>query len=265
MNIVVCMKQVPDTETRIRLKPDLSDIETEGIKYIINPYDEFAIEEALRIKERFGQGLVTLITLGPQRATEALRTGLAMGADEAIHINDPFFEGCDQYITAKALARAIKNIPYDLILCGRQAIDDDSAQVYAYIAEFLDIPYVSFVIKLEILQDRKSLIAHRVIEGGAFEVVESPLPAIISATKGLNEPRYASLPGIMKAKKKEIKNLTASDLGFTQDEGGSRGSRIKIKKYYYPPERKPGRIIEGEPEDAVRELVRLLREEAKII
>lgn len=265
MNIVVCIKQVPDTETKIKLKSDFSGIETEGIKYIINPYDEFAIEEALRIKDRFGQGVVTLITVGPSRATEALRTGLAMGADEAIHINDPFFEGCDQFITAKALAAAIKNINYDLILCGRQAIDDDSAQVYAYLAEFLDLPFVSFVIKLDISQDKKSLVAHRVIEGGSFEVVESSLPAIIAATKGLNEPRYASLPGIMKAKKKEIKILKASDLGFANGDDGSRESKIKIKKYHYPPERKPGRIIDGEPEACVKELVRLLREEAKVI
>ncbi len=264
MNILVCMKQVPDTETKIVINPSASGIVTEGIKYVMNPYDEFAVEEALRIKEKLG-GTVTIVSMGPARATEAIRTALAMGADKGVHLNDPAFEGADSYATAKVLASAIEKLPFDIILTGKQAVDHDNAQVYAALAEMLDIPHVSVVTKLDIAQDGKSAVAEREIEGGAKEVVHTSLPAIIAAQKGLNEPRYASLPGIMKAKKKPIDTINLAGTGLTADEVGEKGSKLKITKYYLPPERQAGKKLEGEPEEVTKQLVSLLREEAKVI
>jgi len=266
LNVLVCIKRVPDTETVIKIKPDASGIVTEGIKYITSPYDEFAIEEGLRIKEKFGDGSVTLITLGPKDAVENLRTGLAMGADRAIILNDPAFEGGDTYSTALALAQCIKNLEYDMILCGRQAIDDDCAQIPGILSEFLGIPQVTWVIKLEVAEDKKTAIAYRLIEGGAQEVIEVQLPAIISVTKGINEPRYASLPGIMKAKKKEVREINCQSLGLSPEEVGEKGAKLKILKFSPPPERAAGKIIEGaDAAEKAAKLVKLLREEAKVI
>lgn len=263
MNVIVCMKQVPDTETLIRVKPDGSGIVTEDIKYVMNPYCEFAVEEALRIREKFG-GQSVLITMGPPRAVEALRTGLAMGADRAIHLNDPAFEGADGFTTAKALAEVIRKESYDLILCGKQAVDDDMAQVGQSLAELLNLPHVTLITKLEIFPDQKKARATREIEGGR-EVVEVTLPAVFTCQKGLNEPRYASLPGIMKAKKKEIKPINLAALGLPADQVGSAGAKIKIRKYSPPPSRAAGKMISGEVAEAARQLVKLLREEAKVV
>lgn len=264
MDILVCMKQVPDTETKIQINAEGTGIVTDGIKYVMNPYDEFAVEEALRIKEKLG-GTVTIVSMGPQRATEAIRTGLAMGADKGVHLNDPAFEGADSYATAKALAAAIKPLSCDIILCGKQAVDEDNAQVYAALAEMLDIPHASVVTKLEIADDGKSATAEREVEGGAKEVIQTPLPALIAAQKGLNEPRYASLPGIMKAKKKPIDAVDVAASGLSADEVGVKGSKLKTTKFSLPPERAAGKILEGEPEEVSAQVVKLLREEAKVI
>jgi electron transfer flavoprotein beta subunit len=264
VNILVCMKQVPDTETKIQINAEGSGILTEGIKYVMNPYDEFAVEEALRIKEKLG-GTVTIVSMGPARATEAIRTALAMGADKGVHLNDPAFEGADSYATAKALAAAIKTLPHDVILGGKQAVDNDNAQVYAALAELLGIPHVSVVTKLEIGADGKSATAEREVEGGAKEVIQASLPALFAAQKGLNEPRYASLPGIMKAKKKPIDVVDLAKSGLSADEVGAKGSKLKALKYALPPEREAGKKLEGEPEELAVKLVKLLREEAKAI
>jgi electron transfer flavoprotein beta subunit len=221
VKIVVCLKQVPDTETKIEVKPDGSGIVEEGIKYIMNPYDEFAVEEALRIREKFAQGEVIIVSLGPPRAQEAIRTALAMGADRAVHLWDDGFTGSDSFVGAKIMARALKDLSFDLILAGKQAVDDDCSQIPQILGELLDIPQVTVVEKLEISEDRKKALAYRRIEGGAREVVEVELPAIISCEKGLNEPRYASLTGIMTAKKKELKTLCLSELGLDPSEVGS--------------------------------------------
>jgi electron transfer flavoprotein beta subunit len=262
MKIIVLVKQVPDTETKVQVKPGETEISTEGVTYVINPYDEFAIEEALKINEAGGGGEVTLVALGWDKAAEALRTGLAMGADKAIHLNDPAFLGADAYSTAVAIAKAVQKTEYDLILCGKQAIDYDNHQVGVRVAELLGIPHVAVVTKLEI-QDGKA-VAHREIEGGA-EVVETPLPAVITCQKGLNEPRYASLKGIMKAKKKPLEKKTPADIDASPDEVGKAGAKTTVLSMTPPPERAAGRVVEGEPEDAAREVVKLLREEAKII
>ena len=263
MNVIVCMKQVPDTEALIKVKSDGSGISTEEIKYVMNPYCEFAVEEALRIKEKFG-GQAVLVTLGPQKAVEALRTGLAMGADRAIHLNDPAFERADGLSTARALAEAIKKEPFDLILCGKQAVDDDMAQVGPSLAEFLNLPHVTLITKLEIGADQKKAKVTREVDGGK-EVIEVALPAVFTCQKGLNEPRYASLPGIMKAKKKEVKPINLAALGLPADQVGAAGAKTKILKYLPPPSRPPGKIVPGEVLEAAKNLVRLLREEAKAI
>ncbi len=264
MDILVCMKQVPDTETKIQINPEGSGIVTEGIKYVMNPYDEYAVEEALKIKEKLG-GSVTIVSMGPDRATEAIRTALAMGADKGVHLNDAAFEGADSYATAKALAAAIKNVPYDIILGGKQAVDNDNAQVYAALAELLDIPHVSIVTKLEVADDGKSAVAEREVEGGAKEVIEASLPALFAAQKGLNEPRYASLPGIMKAKKKPIDVVDLAASGLSADEVGEQGSKLKAVAYSLPPERAAGKVLEGDPAELAAQVAKLLREEAKAI
>ncbi|MDY6843155.1 MAG: electron transfer flavoprotein subunit beta/FixA family protein [Thermodesulfobacteriota bacterium] len=264
MNIVVCLKQVPDTEAQIKIGSDGKTIDTQDIKWIINPYDEFGVEEALRIKEKLG-GTVTILCMGPQRAVESIRTALAMGADKAVHLCDPALENGDAMSAAKALAAALKGMEYDLIWCGKQATDDDSAQFGSILSEYLGLPEVNVVVKCEVSEDQKSVTTNRQIEGGE-EVVECQLPAVLTAQKGLNEPRYASLPGIMKAKKKELKTLTLSDIGLSADEVGKAGSNTEISKMSLPSGRTAAQIIEGEgAEETAPKLAMTLRMEAKII
>jgi electron transfer flavoprotein beta subunit len=264
MNSIVCMKQVPDTEAQIRVNPDGSGIVDSAIKFVMNPYDEYGVEEALLLKEKFG-GTVTIVCLGPERAIEAIRTGLAMGADKAVHLDDPAFEGGDAFSTAKALAAAIKGMECDLIFCGKQAIDDDLAQVGPALAEMLGIPQIVVVTKVEVSEDGKKAKVNRQIIGGE-EIIEVPLPAVLTVQKGLNEPRYASLPGIMKAKKKEVKSIKIADLGLDPNGVGKAGAKTQILKMYSPPQRESGNIIEGETaEETAPKLAKLLREEAKVI
>jgi len=257
VNIVACVKQVPDTEAQIKVKPDGSGIEEGGIKWVMNPYDEYCVEEGLKMKEKFG-GDVTIVCLGPARAMETIRTALAMGADKGIHISDPALENADAYTTASALAAAIKGVPYDVILCGQRAIDDDSGQVGSVLAELLGIPQVTVVTKVEV--DGQKVKVVRPIEGAQL-VIESALPAVVTATKGLNEPRYASLPGIMKAKKKPVDVKDAAALGISVD------AKAKVGKFIPPPARPPGKIIcaDDTPEGKAAEVAKLLREEAKVI
>jgi len=264
VNIIVCLKQVPDTESQIKVAADGKSIETGDIKWVMNPYDEFGVEEALRIKEKSG-GEVTVIGLGPKRVTESIRTALAMGADKGILIEDPALENSDALATAKALAAAIKGLDFDLILTGQRGVDDDMGIVGATLAEFLDIPQLSVVVKVEISEDGKSVKVNRPIEGQTL-VIESSLPAVITAQKGLNEPRYASLPGIMKAKKKPLEVKTLADLGLDPSHFGEVARKLKIVELTPPPKREAGKIVEGEtPEEKAAALVRLLREEAKAI
>jgi len=264
VNIAVCIKQVPDTETKIVLNPDSTDIVTEGIKWVMNPYDEYAVEEALKIKEKYG-GKVTILCLGPERSVEAIRTALAMGADDAILLNDPAFEGGDSFTTALALSKALEQLEYDIILTGKQAVDLDCSQVFAGLAEFLSLPYVAIVVGLELFPDQKKALAKRETEGGEKELIEVTLPAVFACQKDLNTPRYASLPGIMKAKKKEIKKFGLAELCLNPEHVGTKGSKLKKGKYSLPPQRKAGIKIEGEIPEAAAKLVKLLREEAKII
>lgn len=263
MNVVVCLKQVPDTELSLSIAQGGLDIDRSDLNNVINPYDEYAIEEALRIKEKFG-GEVTLVAVGPERYEEALRGGLAMGADKAIHVKDDALEGSDPLVIAYVLSKVIKGVDHDLILCGKQAIEDDSGQVGPALAEYLSLPQVTVVTKLEVDIDSRKAVAHREVEGG-IEVVETSLPAVMTAQKGLNEPRYASLRGMMKAKKMPVEAKTLADLGISSDEVGTTGSKTHLIELTYPPKRSAGRILEGEHVEAVKELVRCLREEAKVL
>jgi electron transfer flavoprotein beta subunit len=255
----VCLKQVPDTETLIKVNADGSGIVTDGIKYIINPYDEFSVEEALRLKEKFKTGEVVILSIGPDRATEAIRTALAMGADKGVHINDQSVNQGDPYVAAQALAAAATAVGYDIIFCGHRAIDDDFGEAGAMLAELLQLPQVTLVTKVTVSDDKTSGVFERDIEGGK-EIVECSLPCVVTSQKGLNEPRYASLPGIMKAKKKPIDKKTLADLGISVE------AKLASGQYAMPPERKGGKKFEDmEPADVAKLVVQALRNEAKII
>jgi electron transfer flavoprotein beta subunit len=260
VDILVLLKQVPSTESMIEIGGDGVSIKTDDLKWVINPYDELAVEEALRLRETHG-GAVTILTVGREKAVEAVRTALAMGADNGVLISDPVLGNCDPLSTAKVLAAAAKEIPFDLIVAGQRAVDDDSYIVGSAVAEALGIPSISMVVKEEIAENR--ITCHKTIDGGVA-VVEAPLPALITTQRGLNDPRYASLPGIMKAKKKPLENKTLTDLGL--DPQTLSVSKMKIVALKPPPERKGGRVIEGEtPQEKARELVRILHEDEKAI
>jgi len=262
MNILVFVKQVPDTETRIQLKDGVVD--TASVKWVANPYDEFAIEEALRIKERLGQGKVTVVSLGPDRVKEAIKYALSLGADEGVHVQGAAVALADPLAVATVLAAAARKIGFDLILTGKQGVDHDWSQSGIILAEILDLPHVSVVVNLEVDPASTKGKARREVEGGA-EVVEFSLPAVLTAQKGLNEPRYASLKGIMAVKKKVIPEWTLSDLGVDPASVSESTASIRFVEFSLPPPRQAGRILEGEPQDTARELVRILHKEAKVL
>ncbi len=255
MKVLVLMKQVPDTETRIKIRPDSQRIVEDGIKWVINPYDEFAVEEALRIREKFG-GEVVIVSLGPKRVEEAVRQSLAMGADRAVVIESE--EIPELHLVVQALAKIVEDEGFDLILTGKQAVDDDSAQVGPMLAARLGLPHASIVIKMDIDEDQKKLRVERELEG-ATEVVELPFPAVLTAQRGLNEPRYPTLPNIMKAKKKEVKRIALDSL--TLD--GSQ--RVRLIQLTPPPERPEPTVLTGDPVETAKKLAQLLHEQAKVI
>lgn len=241
MEIIVLVKQVPDTESLVEIADDGVSIKKQDIKWVMNPYDEIAVEEALQIREAQG-GSVTVVSMGGQKAIETIRTALAMGADKGVHINDPVAEGSDALATAKILAAVCKEIPFELIIAGHRAVDEDNYQVASGVAEFLGIPQISMVIKAELLDGK--IRCQRTIEGGTV-TVDAALPALFTTQRGLNEPRYASLPGIMKAKKKPVDVKTIADLGIDPATVGAANRKVKIKTLNFPPERQAVRMIEG--------------------
>jgi electron transfer flavoprotein beta subunit len=250
MNIAVCVSHVPDTATKIKISSDNKSIDTNGVTYIINPYDEFAVEEALKWKENSGgDSKVTVFSVGTDSNKETIKKALAMGADEGVLIKSD--NNLDSIGIAKVLSEELKAYNFDVIFCGKQSVDFDDSAVPQMIAEFLSYSCATVVVDLKL--DGNTVIAEREIEGGK-EVVELELPAVIGAQKGLNEPRYASLKGIMAAKKKTIVEKSAT----------GHNNRTEIIKISKPPDKQPGRII-GTDASAVTELVRLLREEAKVI
>ena len=259
MKILVLIKQVPDTATQVKIGADPKVIETQGITWIVSPYDEFALEEALRIKEKRGQGEVVAVSLGPERVKESLRSCLAMGADRAIHLLDAAWDGADTLATARALAAVVKQEAPALVLSGRQAIDDDMGAVGAQVSELLGWPCASWIMEEAVNEGGTSIKVGRQVEGG-LEVFDLPLPALCSAQKGMNEPRYPTLKGIMGAKKKEIKEVKAADIGITLTP-----PVLSVAALEALPPRPPGRILTGEAAETARELVRALREDAKAI
>ena len=250
MRIAVCIKRVADSETRVKPGPDGKSLDEAGVKFVLNPYDEFAVEEALKRREAAGSGEVAVFALGPAAAQETIRTALAMGADRGVLLQADRIPA-DGFETAKALAAALQDGGWDLILFGKMAIDDYNQQVGPMVAELLGLPCVTCVAHLDLAAGKGT--AEREIEGG-LEVVEFPLPAVLTADKGLNEPRYPALKGIMAAKKKP---LEVKPVSFAT--GG-----IEVLAMLPPPERKEGRIV-GEGAAAVPELIRVLREEAKVL
>lgn len=251
MKILVPAKRVPDPNSTIKVKPDGSGIVTDNLKYVINPFDEIAIEEALRIKEKLGKGEVVLVSIGTKAAAEQLRTGLAMGADRAILVLSD--QELDSLGVARVLARIVGTENADIVVMGKQAIDADSSQAGQMLAELLGWPQATFASKVEFGADLKSATVTREVDGG-LETLEIPLPAVVTSDLRLNEPRYASLPGIMKARKKELKEIPLGELGL------DTAPRLKILKINPPPKRQAGRKVE-----TVQELVQLLHSEAKVI
>jgi electron transfer flavoprotein beta subunit len=258
MKIVVCIKYVPDTAIKIKVTPDGKGVDLSDVSFIVNPYCEFAVEEALKLKEAKG-GEVIVVSAGSEQATAGLRTCLAMGADSAVLISDPVFESADSNLIGKALASVLRGLQPDLILFGKHAIGVDNGQVPSIVAECLDLPQASVITKLDIQEN--TFRAERDIEG-AHEIVEGSLPAVITAQKGLNVPRYASLKGIMAAKKKQIEIKSLDALGLNEDD---LNPRVSVEQVMLPPTRPPGKILTGEVSEVVPQLVKLLHEEAKVI
>lgn len=257
MNSIVCISQVPDTEARIKIAADGKNIEESGVKFIVSPYDEFALEEAIKLKDAAG-GDVTVLTFGPDRAAQALRECLARGATKAMHVKGDT-TGVDALGIARVLAAAIRDQQPDLVFLGKMGVGTDNALVGPMVAELLDLPHVNVVTHLEIGDGK--LIAHREVEG-AEEIIESSLPAVITAQKGLNEPRYASLKGIMAAKKVPIDTKSVSDLGLEESE--IRGKRVVITAMELPPEKAGGRKIDGsDAAAAAKQILDFIQNEAK--
>jgi electron transfer flavoprotein beta subunit len=249
VKIVVCIKRVPDTEARLRIAADAKAIDTDGIKSVISPYDEFAIESALRLAEGAGAGEVVVLSAGAGAAAEQLRAALAMGAHRAMLLKSPV--GQDGLAVAGMLADQLRDQAADLVLFGMKAADDEQQQVGPMVAELLNLPCVTAVSAYEI--EGQNLVCHREIDGGT-EIVETPLPAVVTITKGAFEPRYPSLKGIMAAKRKPLEEIDVP----------AGESRVEVLELSLPPDRPPGRIV-GQGPDAVPELVRLLREDAKVL
>jgi electron transfer flavoprotein beta subunit len=257
MNIVVLLKQTLDTEEKIQIEDN--KISENNVKFVINPYDEYAVEEAVKIKEEHG-GEITVVSLGPSRADNALRTALAMGADKAVLIDsDSFGFEIDEYSASVILTAAVKKQPFDIILCGNMAVDGGSSQVGPRVAELLDIAQITTITKLQL--DGQKVTVERDVEGDT-ETIETSVPVLLTTQQGLNEPRYPSLPGIMKAKKKPFDNVFAADLGI---DPASLRPKTGISGLTLPPKREAGRILSGTTGEQVSELVRTLRNEAKVV
>lgn len=255
MKIIVCIKQVPDT-AEVRINPETNTLMRDGVPSIINPYDLHALEAGLQLKEQLG-GAVIVLTMGPPQAEEALREAVSMGADEAVLLTDRAFAGSDTLATSYTLSKAARTIGFDIILCGKQAIDGDTAQVGPEMAQFLNIPHVAYVRKFEdVGTDR--LKVQRLMEEG-YDVVESPVPVLLTVVKELNEPRLPSLKGKMRARKVEIKKLTHNDIGAEEEKIGLKGSPTQVRKIFAPETKKDRKMLAGTPEEQITQLIEELR------
>lgn len=264
MKTAVCMKQVPDTEARLRLNKAGTWIEEEDLPFVINESDECALEEALNIREQRG-GEVTVYSLGPPRVRESLRKALALGADRAVHLDDEAFAGGDAVANARALAAAISKQPVDLILTGSQSDDLGWGVTASLLAANLDFPHAWLVMGVEIDEAGEKVGIVREMEAGKNELFNLSLPAVIEVQAGLNHPRYASLKGIMQAKRKEIMALSAADLDLEADQVGARGSRVEIVSVAFPQTGEGATMIEGDPSTAAGQLVHHLQKDARVL
>lgn len=254
MRIVVCIKQVPDS-AEVRINPETNTLIRDGVPTIINPYDMHALEAGLQIKEKTG-GKVTVLTMGPPQAETALRDAIAMGADEAVLLTDRAFAGSDTWATAYTLSKAIEQIGADVVLCGKQAIDGDTAQVGPELAEFMDMPHISYIRKV-VAVDAEKIVVQRLMDDG-FDVVESALPVLLTAVKELNVPRMPSLKGKMAAKKAEIRKMTAADIKAGEGDLGLKGSPTQVKNIFAPEAKKDRKMLEGTVEEKIDTLVKEL-------
>ncbi len=255
MNIIVCLKQVPDT-AEIRINPETNTLMREGVPSIINPFDLHALEAGIQIREQLG-GRVTVLSMGPPQAESALREAVAIGADEAVLLSDRAFAGSDTWATSYTLARAIDKLGADIIFCGKQAIDGDTAQVGPETAEFLDIPHIAYVRKIEQVTN-DSIRVQRLMDEG-YDVVESSLPVLLTVVKELNQPRMPSLKGKITAKKAVVKKMGMSDIEADESSLGLKGSPTQVRNIFAPEARTERRMIEGEPEEQVDNLIEELK------
>ena len=261
MKIVVCIKQVPDT-TDVKINPETNTLIREGVESIINPFDMYAIEEAVRLKERFN-GQATVITMGPPQAESALREALSLGIDSAIHLCDRAFAGSDTWATSLILAKAIEKISdCDLVICGKQASDGDTAQVGPGIATHLDLPQATYVRRIDSVHldtDPKIMVVERLLEEG-YELIELQLPALITVVKEINEPRLPSLRGKMSSRKAEIILWSNKDLGLSENQIGLNGSPTQVVKIFTPPHKEGGKTFQGEPKEVVEQLFKEIKD-----
>ena len=256
VHFVVCIKQVPDT-TEVEIDPETHTLIRDGVECIVNPFDMFAVEEALRLKEKLG-GKVTALSMGPPQAETALREVISMGVDEGILISDPAFAGSDTWATSYSLGMALKKIgDFDLILCGNQASDGDTGQVGPGIATHLDLPQITYVRRIEEIDDKR-LVAERLLENG-YAVIEACLPCLLTVVKEINEPRFPTLKGKIAARKAQIVRWTAQDIHADGSKIGLDGSPTRVVKIFTPPARSTGEILRGEPEEAASELIERLK------
>jgi electron transfer flavoprotein beta subunit len=259
MNIVVCIKQVPDT-TDVKIDPATNTLIRDGVESVINPFDAYAIEEAVRLKERLG-GKVTAITMGPPQAENALREALSLGCDDSILISDRKFAGSDTWATSYTLAMAIRKLgAFDVIICGKQASDGDTAQVGPGISAHLNIPQVTYVKEIREISEEKATVARMTEEG--YDIVETPLPCLLTVVKEINVPRLPSLKGLMRAKAAKPAKWNAEDINADPDALGLDGSPTRVVKIFTPAPRKGGEMLSGDTADVARELAELLKETA---
>jgi electron transfer flavoprotein beta subunit len=257
MNIVVCLKQVPGT-TDVKINPQTNTLIRQGIKNIINPFDTYALEEGVRLKEKFG-GKVTVISMGPPQAVDMLKEAISLGADEAVLLSDGAFAGADTWATANTLSGAIKKLgQFDIVICGRQSTDGDTAQVGPEMAEMLGVPFVAYVGQIEEISGSQIRVKRMIDEGN--EVIQSPLPVVITVTKEINVPRLPSLRGIMKSKSAKVPVWTVQDLGMDPNKVGLAGSFTKVVRIFTPQRTHKAEMLQGEMEEQVTCLVGKLKE-----
>lgn len=255
MRIAVCVKQVPET-TEVRMDPVKGTLVREGVQSIVNPFDTYAVEEAVRLKEKHG-GTVAVVTMGPPQAEAALRECLSVGADEAVLVSDRAFAGSDTWATSLTLAAALRKVGFDLIICGKQAVDGDTAQVGPGIAVHLDLPQATYVRKIREVEPGKRVVVERLLEEGV-EVMELPLPALLTVVKEINEPRLPGLKGKMRAKNAQIRKLTAADLALPAADTGLDGSPTRVMRIFTPPPRGGGQVFRGDAAETVEKLLAAL-------